>query len=208
VLSGLAALIGSAYQVLRSNQDDARTVAHLVNSVLRPLAGALPASGEPQEPREPLVPQEPSPALWQLAVTATSLRARLAAEAPPGLLEAVAALQDLAVREAPAGERADRIATLEDVQRALPPGIVIAKNGPYLVTNVPVVRTPLGERVGVPPQLALCRCGSSSDKPFCDGTHAAGILERLRNGTMPCDGAWPAEKIQVFRRWTQTGFQP
>ena len=22
--------------------------------------------------------------------------------------------------------------------------------------------------------------------------HAAGILERLRNGTMPCDGAWPA----------------
>src|SRR5205823_3193934 len=24
--------------------------------------------------------------------------------------------------------------------------------------------------------------------------HAAGILERLRNGTMPCDGAWPAEK--------------
>ena len=38
--------------------------------------------------------------------------------------------------------------------------------------------------------------------------HAAGILERLRNGTMPCDGAWPAEKIQVFSRWTESGFQP
>src|SRR6202023_938216 len=24
--------------------------------------------------------------------------------------------------------------------------------------------------------------------------HAAGILERLQNGTMPCDGGWPAEK--------------
>jgi hypothetical protein len=28
--------------------------------------------------------------------------------------------------------------------------------------------------------------------------HAAGILERLRNGTMPCDGAWPGEKTEVF----------
>jgi truncated hemoglobin YjbI len=38
--------------------------------------------------------------------------------------------------------------------------------------------------------------------------HADGILERLRDGTMPCDGAWPPEKIDVFRRWTETGFQP
>lgn len=34
------------------------------------------------------------------------------------------------------------------------------------------------------------------------------ILERLRDGTMPCDGAWPEEKIEVFRRWTESGFQP
>ncbi len=38
--------------------------------------------------------------------------------------------------------------------------------------------------------------------------HAAEILGRLQNGTMPCDGAWPAEKVEVFRRWTETGFQP
>jgi hypothetical protein len=38
--------------------------------------------------------------------------------------------------------------------------------------------------------------------------NADGILTRLRDGTMPCDGAWPAEKIDVFRRWTETGFQP
>ena len=38
--------------------------------------------------------------------------------------------------------------------------------------------------------------------------HAAGILQRLRDGTMPCDGAWPEEKIEVFRRWTESGFQP
>ena len=47
-----------------------------------------------------------------------------------------------------------------------------AKDGPYLVTNVTVLRTPLGGEVPVPPQLALCRCGASALKPFCDGSHA------------------------------------
>jgi len=38
--------------------------------------------------------------------------------------------------------------------------------------------------------------------------HAGEILERLRNGTMPCDGAWPEPQTEVFRRWTESGFQP
>jgi hypothetical protein len=38
--------------------------------------------------------------------------------------------------------------------------------------------------------------------------HAADILEQLSRGTMPCDSAWPLEKVQVFRRWTESGFQP
>lgn len=35
--------------------------------------------------------------------------------------------------------------------------------------------------------------------------HADAILTRLSNGSMPCDGAWAAEKIDVFRRWIDTG---
>jgi len=31
------------------------------------------------------------------------------------------------------------------------------------------------------------------------------ILERLRDGSMPCDGAWPAEKVDVFARWVDAG---
>jgi hypothetical protein len=31
------------------------------------------------------------------------------------------------------------------------------------------------------------------------------ILERLREGTMPCDGAWPPEHIAVFQRWIAGG---
>ena len=35
--------------------------------------------------------------------------------------------------------------------------------------------------------------------------HADAILARLRNGSMPCDGAWPPEQIDVFARWVETG---
>lgn len=37
---------------------------------------------------------------------------------------------------------------------------------------------------------------------------ADAILERLRSGTMPCDGAWPPERVQLFERWVSTGKQP
>jgi hypothetical protein len=30
-------------------------------------------------------------------------------------------------------------------------------------------------------------------------------LERLRDGTMPCDGAWPAEQMAVFQHWVDAG---
>jgi CDGSH-type Zn-finger protein/truncated hemoglobin YjbI len=191
-LSGIAALLASAHAAARASQADPVTLARLVDSVLRPLATALPAPAEPapaeptpaeptpapattpspHAPHESLQPHEPPPSLWPLAVTATTQRARLGASAPPGLLEAVAALQDLAIQQAPAQERAQRIAELGQLQRELPPAIMTAKNGPYLVTNVAAVRDHLGQPIPVTPQLALCRCGASAAKPFCDGTHA------------------------------------
>ena len=36
-------------------------------------------------------------------------------------------------------------------------------------------------------------------------THADAILGRLEAGTMPCDGAWPAERVAVFRQWIDAG---
>ena len=35
--------------------------------------------------------------------------------------------------------------------------------------------------------------------------NAQAILDRLKDGTMPCDGAWPAEWVGVFERWVQSG---
>jgi len=38
--------------------------------------------------------------------------------------------------------------------------------------------------------------------------HADRILARLRGGTMPCDGAWPPQQIEVFERWVRGGKLP
>jgi hypothetical protein len=37
------------------------------------------------------------------------------------------------------------------------------------------------------------------------GKHADAILDRLQAGTMPCDGAWPEERVEVFKRWLDSG---
>ncbi len=35
--------------------------------------------------------------------------------------------------------------------------------------------------------------------------NSAAILGRLREGSMPCDGAWPDEQVAVFERWLEAG---
>ena len=36
-------------------------------------------------------------------------------------------------------------------------------------------------------------------------TNAQDILERLTDGTMPCDEDWPEEQLATFRRWIEAG---
>ena len=38
--------------------------------------------------------------------------------------------------------------------------------------------------------------------------NAEAIYGRLANGTMPCDGAWPADDVNRFRAWIDGGTQP
>ena len=35
--------------------------------------------------------------------------------------------------------------------------------------------------------------------------NADAILERLEDGSMPCDGGWPSEQIALFSRWAVAG---
>jgi CDGSH-type Zn-finger protein len=55
--------------------------------------------------------------------------------------------------------------------------IKVRRNGPYLVTgdlNELELTDADGNRYDLAgkPNLALCRCGGSTTKPFCDGTHS------------------------------------
>ena len=36
-------------------------------------------------------------------------------------------------------------------------------------------------------------------------THADAILESVSTGAMPCYGQWPAEQVDVLRRWVEGG---
>jgi hypothetical protein len=38
--------------------------------------------------------------------------------------------------------------------------------------------------------------------------HQDAILDQLRAGHMPCDGAWPAERVAIFSRWIDGGSRP
>jgi len=172
-----------------------RIAPRLLDSVIRPLGDALarmplgdasrpdlcagPPFGDVAGDDAPLPPAG-APALvpidqrlWRLATTATTLCATPGL--PPEVREAAAALQDLGCQLAPADgsdSATARLATLRDAQAGLECIIQASVNGPYLVANADTLTTWLGESIPTRPRMALCRCGESALKPFCDGAHA------------------------------------
>jgi CDGSH-type Zn-finger protein len=70
------------------------------------------------------------------------------------------------------------------------PKIACLPNGPYYLLNdmeaapVPNLRRASGEACVTVRGVALCRCGASKNKPFCDGTHST-IGFRDRNAADP-----------------------
>ena len=50
--------------------------------------------------------------------------------------------------------------------------ITIRKNGPLIVTGPVELKDADGNLYPAKESMALCRCGASTKKPFCDGTHS------------------------------------
>jgi CDGSH-type Zn-finger protein/truncated hemoglobin YjbI len=182
----IAATAAVAAQVHRA-PDSAQLAAagaRLRDSVLRPLGqtGATAADGGSPVPDGPVpdgtgtdgtVAGGSSPLadqVWELARTATVLLVQSPGQ--PELAEATAALQDLAISLTDASSATDRLGALAALQSGLDPRIQVARDGPYLVTNAGDLHDWLGQQLPTRPQMALCRCGGSQIKPFCDGTHA------------------------------------
>ena len=60
----------------------------------------------------------------------------------------------------------------EDIRMAVK--ITIRPNGPYVVEGDVEMLDVNGNKVDTSdrPRIALCRCGASVTKPYCDGTHS------------------------------------
>lgn len=66
------------------------------------------------------------------------------------------------------------------------PKVSFAKNGPILVSNLENLKNSRGESIKTKKSIALCRCGASKNKPFCDGRHnAIGFTDEKSDERLP-----------------------
>lgn len=49
--------------------------------------------------------------------------------------------------------------------------ISVLDNGPFIVKGSATLADAAGNAFPEQKQMALCRCGASQNKPFCDGSH-------------------------------------
>lgn len=120
--------------------------------------------------------------LDQLAMKATYIRTHF--DVPDEIEEAAAALQDIGARIAEIAPRGNARARATIAAMEAPLGVTISPehNGPYLVTNVTSLTNSKSETIAPQTEMALCRCGQSRMKPFCDGSHAGA---RFKSGKSP-----------------------
>src|SRR5262245_6650944 len=74
------------------------------------------------------------------------------------------------------------------------------RNGPYIVTNAVTITDWLGQQLIVPPMVALCRCGESTIKPFCDGTHIQKPFDDRKDPKRVSDrqDSYPGQQLAVL----------
>ena len=86
------------------------------------------------------------------------------------------------------------------------PHIACLPNGPYYLLNdmesrpVPNLVRQSGAQCATVRGVALCRCGGSKNKPFCDGTHSTnGFSDRkLTDGSSDRRVAYRGKRITIF----------
>ncbi|MCC6948583.1 MAG: CDGSH iron-sulfur domain-containing protein [Bradyrhizobiaceae bacterium] len=190
----------------------ARGTLRLMTNVTRPLGEALAKMPVGHEPRHQgktagagfgynrdihLLPHKRSAwiffgeRLHELASVATKLRAGDGKRLPPEVEEAAAGLQALALEFAPRDKRWNAGAELAEfraLEKEARAEIKPSQHGPFLVTNVDAFFNSKGEKLPTSPEMALCRCGQSASKPFCDGTHARVGFSSHRDPTHTPDG--------------------
>jgi CDGSH-type Zn-finger protein len=120
---------------------------------------------------------------------------------PTEVPEAAAALESIAEHLLPLIPQASAVLMRKEAEaRNARTTIRPELDGPYIVRNLRSLTNSKGETLAVRPIVALCRCGGSNIKPYCDGTHARiGFSSaKDRNRTPDRPDEYPAQEITVF----------
>ena len=77
--------------------------------------------------------------------------------------------------------------------------IEFSKNGPYVVNGPCRLRDSRGADAPLRSRFSLCRCGNSSNKPFCDGTHSKIGFDgsRIETGTSAPPDAYRGKRVTI-----------
>jgi len=170
-----------------------RSTLRMMTTVIRPMGEALTkmSMGDPDNPNLMagpgfgynrdihLLPHKNSAwiffseRLFGLAKEATELAEKQ--NVPSEIREASASLQaisELFIRKVATLREDNPKGEFYRIEKLPAPEITPELNGPYLVKGVNTLLNSKGDVLVTEPQMALCRCGGSANKPFCDGTHA------------------------------------
>jgi CDGSH-type Zn-finger protein/truncated hemoglobin YjbI len=206
---GLRDLVQTVSRSSGAYERSAEMENRLKRSVERPLRAALCRLGEVESQADDSVAvactdytspdidaQMVDEKLLELAQRAASLRLR--ADAPAELFEALAALLNLV--SACESDVSSRLGKLAAGLSGLNAEIRVALDGPYLVTGIEQFKNSLGEDLPRTSQMALCRCGQSSMKPHCDGTHAETAFSGLKDPKRVPDrrDAYKGQQIEIY----------
>lgn len=75
------------------------------------------------------------------------------------------------IKQCPSGALSFTVDKVEHRNQDREPMVTVRKDGPYAITGgIELVDQPQGKAASTE-HYALCRCGGSKNKPFCDGTH-------------------------------------
>lgn len=79
------------------------------------------------------------------------------------------------------------------------PSIELRQNGPVVVSGLKSLMGTDGEYIPTKPITALCRCGASKNKPFCDGSHTSANFSDAKSSDRTSDEllSYEGEKITI-----------
>lgn len=77
------------------------------------------------------------------------------------------------------------------------PSIELRQNGPVVVMGLNTLKGTNGEYIPTEPTMALCRCGASKNKPFCDGSHTSANFSDAKSSDRTTDELLRYEGAEV-----------